>query len=75
MLGAIIGDIVGSVYEFNNHRVKDFKLFCHPKAFFTKDTICTITLADALVHGKDPAATARGEAQVQAHAEPHSSVA
>ena len=24
MLGAIVGDIVGSVYEFDNHRSKDF---------------------------------------------------
>ncbi|MFN6068049.1 MAG: ADP-ribosylglycohydrolase family protein, partial [Pseudanabaena sp.] len=27
MLGAIVGDIVGSIYEFNNHRSKDFPLF------------------------------------------------
>ncbi len=27
MLGAIIGDIVGSRFEFNNHRSKDFDLF------------------------------------------------
>jgi len=33
MLGAIIGDIVGSVYEFNNYRAKDFTPFVHPKAF------------------------------------------
>ena len=59
MLGAIIGDIVGSVYEFNNYRAKDFQPFFHPKAFFTDDTVCTIAVADALVHGKDPAATLR----------------
>ena len=27
MLGAIIGDIVGSVYEWNNIKIKDFPLF------------------------------------------------
>ena len=27
MTGAIIGDIVGSRYEFHNHRSKDFSLF------------------------------------------------
>lgn len=37
MLGAIIGDIVGSVYEFNNCRSKDFEPFFHHKAFFTDD--------------------------------------
>lgn len=34
MLGSIIGDIVGSVYEFNNYRAKDFAPFFHPKADF-----------------------------------------
>ena len=58
MLGAIIGDIVGSVYEFNNYRAKDFTPFFHPKAFFTDDTVCTIAVADALVNeDKDPALT------------------
>ena len=31
MLGAIIGDIVGSVYEFNNYRAKDFRRSFMPK--------------------------------------------
>jgi len=47
MLGAIIGDIVGSVYEFNNYRRKDFAPFFHPEAFFTDDTVCTVAVADA----------------------------
>ncbi len=59
MLGAIIGDIVGSVYEFNNYRAKDFTPFFHQKAFFTDDTVCTIAVADALVNDKDPAASLR----------------
>ena len=59
MLGAIIGDIVGSVYEFNNYRAKDFQPFFHPKAFFTDDTVCTIAVADALLSEKEPSATLR----------------
>lgn len=55
MLGAIIGDIVGSVYEFNNYKAKDFDPFFHPRAFFTDDTVCTVAVADALVNGIDPA--------------------
>ncbi len=49
MLGAIIGDIVGSVYEFRNHRSKVFEPFFHPNAFYTDDTICAVAVADALV--------------------------
>jgi len=48
MLGAIIGDIVGSRFEFNNYRKKDFKLF-HRDCDFTDDTICTIAVADWLM--------------------------
>lgn len=48
MLGSIIGDIVGAVYEFDNYRQTDFEPFFHPKAFFTDDTVCTIAVADAL---------------------------
>ena len=59
MLGAIIGDIVGSVYEFNNYKAKDFDPFFHPRAFFTDDTVCTVAVADALVNGIDPAIALR----------------
>ena len=50
MLGAIIGDIVGSVYEWNNIKTKDFPLFSE-KCFFTDDTVMTIAVADALLNG------------------------
>lgn len=56
MLGAIVGDIVGSIYEFNNHRSKNFPFFGE-KNFFTDDTVCTVALADALLRGADPAKT------------------
>lgn len=45
MLGAIIGDIVGSRFEFNNHRSTDFELF-HKDCTFTDDTICTVAVAE-----------------------------
>ena len=48
MLGAIVGDMVGSVYEFDNHRSKDFPLFSDD-SHFTDDTILTIATADALM--------------------------
>jgi ADP-ribosylglycohydrolase len=59
MLGAIIGDIVGSVYEFRNYRAKDFDPLFHPKAFFTDDTVCTVAVADALVNRRHPAEALR----------------
>lgn len=57
MLGSIIGDIAGSVYEFNNYRAKDFTPFFHPQGAFTDDTVCTVAIADSLVHDKCPART------------------
>ena len=50
MLGAIIGDIIGSRYEFANIRTTVFELFT-PYNNFTDDTICTIAVADALLKG------------------------
>ena len=47
MLGAIIGDIIGSKYEFNNHRSKDFVLFAED-CFFTDDTVMTLAIAKAI---------------------------
>lgn len=48
MIGAIFGDIVGSVYEFNNIRSKDFVLF-GKRCGFTDDTVMTVAVADALM--------------------------
>ena len=50
MLGAIVGDIVGSIYEFNNHKFKDFDLF-GPGCTFTDDTVLTVAVADWLLNG------------------------
>ena len=48
MLGAIIGDIVGSVYEWNNIKTKEFPLF-REDCFFTDDTVMTLAVADAIM--------------------------
>ena len=49
LLGAIGGDIIGSAYEFNNVKTKDFPLFT-PESTFTDDTIMTIATADAILN-------------------------
>lgn len=58
MLGAIIGDIVGSPYEFANTSNPRFPLFSK-RSSFTDDTICTVAVADALVRGSDFGETLR----------------
>jgi len=50
MIGAVIGDIVGSVYEWNNIKTKEFPLF-QDKCFFTDDTVMTIAVAEGLMNG------------------------
>ncbi|MBP5718300.1 MAG: ADP-ribosylglycohydrolase family protein, partial [Abditibacteriota bacterium] len=50
MLGAIVGDIVGSIYEWHNIKTKNFPLFgegCR----FTDDTVMTCAVAEALMKG------------------------
>lgn len=55
MLGAIFGDMVGSVYEFDNLRTTHFPLFCKDSAF-TDDTVMTVAVAEAfLTCPPDPA--------------------
>ena len=49
MISAIIGDIIGSRFEFNNTDKFDFKLFTKSCAY-TDDTICTIAIADAVMN-------------------------
>lgn len=52
MLGAIIGDIVGSRWEFHATNDYNFELFSSQNSF-TDDTICTIAVADTILHGSD----------------------
>ncbi len=48
MIGAIIGDIAGSRFEFNNHRSKEFELFTD-ECNVTDDSIMTIAVAKAIM--------------------------
>lgn len=52
MIGAIIGDIAGSRFEFNNHKSKQFFLIT-PQCYFTDDTVMTCAVAEALMTKKD----------------------
>lgn len=62
MLGAIIGDVVGSRFEFNNFKSKNFDFFYgNPKAnkitafwesSFTDDSVMTVAIAEALIDSK-----------------------
>ena len=49
MYGAIIGDIIGSIYEFHNVRHKGISID-HPGMHFTDDTVLTIATMDAILH-------------------------
>ena len=48
MIGAMIGDIVGSRFEFYNHKSKDFNFF-DKRCFFTDDTVMTLAVAKTLL--------------------------
>jgi ADP-ribosylglycohydrolase len=48
MIGAIFGDIVGSIYEFDNIQTKDFPMF-NERAFKTDDTVLTVAFMDSLI--------------------------
>lgn len=52
MLGAIIGDIVGSRFERNNIKTKEFEFFNY-KCEFTDDSIMTLSIAKAILNCKE----------------------
>lgn len=52
MIGALAGDIIGSVYEWDNIKTTEFDLFS-PRCFFTDDTVLTVALAEAILTGGD----------------------
>lgn len=56
IIGAVIGDVIGSVFEWNNIKTTDFDLF-NPKCDFTDDTVLTIAVADCILNKKDFAKT------------------
>ncbi len=49
MIGAIVGDIAGSRFEWDNHRSKDFELLSK-NCFFTDDSVMSLAVCDALLH-------------------------
>ena len=51
IIGAVIGDVVGSTFEFSNKIPRRFKLF-RSGCSFTDDTVLTVAIADALLHGR-----------------------
>ena len=51
MIGAIVGDVVGSVYEFHNVQEKNFPMFMDSSRF-TDDTVLTVALADCIINNK-----------------------
>ncbi len=55
ILGAIAGDIIGSVYEWNRIKRKDFPLI-RDDCFFTDDTVMTIAVAEWLTTSGELAA-------------------
>ena len=52
MIGAIIGDVVGSRFEFNNILSKEFEFF-HPNCEFTDDSVMTCAVAQGLMDSKE----------------------
>ena len=52
MLGAIAGDTIGSVYEFDNYRDTDFPLF-EPNSTFTDDSVLSVATAEVLLNSGD----------------------
>src|SRR6056297_3205406 len=49
ILGAITGDIIGSVYEWNNTKTKNFELFTK-ESTFTDDSVMTIATMDCIMN-------------------------
>lgn len=59
MYGAIIGDVIGSPYEFARNRKKDFHPLFNRKSGVTDDTIMTVAVADSLLNEIHPAESMR----------------
>lgn len=51
MLGAIAGDMIGSIYEFHSIETMEFPLFSKD-SFFTDDSVLTLALADSILNGR-----------------------
>ena len=56
MYGAIIGDLAGSIYEFNQTKSitnVNIENIIDENSFYSDDTILTIAIADAILNDKD----------------------
>ena len=51
LLGAISGDVIGSVYEYDAPKTTEFELFT-PGSRITDDSILTLAVADAILNGR-----------------------
>lgn len=67
MLGAIIGDIVGSRFEWDNYKAKDFE-FLTNDCFFTDDSVMSLALCEALLESKPDFSDLREQAVVKMRA-------
>ena len=56
MRGAVVGDCVGSRFEFNNLKSRRFD-WLHEDCEFTDDSVCTVAVADILLNDAPPVAT------------------
>jgi len=52
IIGAIAGDIIGSVYEWHNVKTLDFELLTE-KSTFTDDSVLTVAIADSILNNKE----------------------
>jgi ADP-ribosylglycohydrolase len=62
MLGAIAGDIIGSIYENVRTKRKDFRLFT-PLSIYTDDTVLTVAVADAILNRRSYGQTIKSSAR------------
>ncbi|MCD7974556.1 MAG: hypothetical protein LUF25_01925 [Phascolarctobacterium sp.] len=53
MLGAVIGDIAGLRFEFDNYKSKDFEFFAD-KCCFADDTVMTCAIVEAILESAPP---------------------
>jgi len=67
MIGAIAGDIIGSVYEGRPVKTKDFPLF-HPRCRYTDDSVLTVAVAKAILEDRDYLKAVREIARKYPHA-------
>jgi len=56
IIGAVAGDVIGSIYEFDNIKTVDFPLF-NERCDYTDDSVLTFAVADCILHNKDFAKT------------------